>query len=147
MRKKILITFISCLSLLFFITSCSSTETKLEKELGIDIEIEEKDARFDDEEIKEAMELINNSFDFEGCELIKISYNEDKTKDILDDYYNGFINSIEKVSLRNIAIFTTDFLVYPDSLNEVFEPGTVQTDYTWVLLKNGPDWEISLSGY
>lgn len=146
MKKIITIILILTLSLTF--TACSTTEKNLEKELGIEIEINKKDARFSEEEIATGIKTIKDNFDFTGCTLIKVEYNEEKTSEVLYDYYNGFINSMEKVPLQNLAVFTTDFIVDKNGTSEVFERGTVQKDYNWIMIyKGNNEWEVSLSGY
>jgi len=108
---------------------------------------------FSEAEIKSAMEVVFSKFrDFEGCDLIKLWYDEEKSdtiikRDISSDGGNTIKNS--GAEPENIIILFSDFYVDASGGDGGFNPDSTYTDWIWILIRDSTNdnWKIVDWGY
>lgn len=101
---------------------------------------------FSDSEMENAVDAIKEKFkDFEGCELIKIWYDESKANLEVERYLTNE-NSMKK---ENIIIFYSDFKVDSTGKNPVLNPDSTYTDWMWILTREDitKEWTVKDWGY
>lgn len=102
--------------------------------------------QFSDSEMEDAVDVIIEKFkDFEGCELIKIWYDESKAN-LEVERYIARENSMKK---ENIIIFYSDFKVDSTGKNPVLNPDSTYTDWMWILTRDDitKEWTVKDWGY
>lgn len=127
--KKMKKTFI----ILCILIVCSLLYACKSNENSDDIEITYGESeQFSDSEMEDAVDAIKEKFkDFEGCELIKIWYEESKANFEIERYLTRE-NSMKR---ENIIIFYSDFKVDSTGRNPVLNPDSTYTDWMWVLTR------------
>lgn len=132
---------------LFMLIMCSLLYACKSKENVDDVEITYGESElFSDSEIENAVDAIKEKFkDFEGCELIKIWYDEGKSK-LEAERYLTKENGMKK---ENIIIFYSDFKVDSSGKNPVLNPDSTYTDWMWILTREDitKDWTVKDWGY
>lgn len=107
--------------------------------------------KFSQAEIQAAMDCVMHEFrKFEGCELLRLTYDEDfsneKIKQELEGYKEDGREPLIGLDEERAIVLSCDFRTGP---NDRLEPNTVYEDFTWDLVKNEKTgrWEIKSSGY
>lgn len=126
---------------------CSSLYACKSNENSDDVEITYGESeQFSDSEMEDAVDAIIEKFkDFEGCELIKIWYDESKANLEVERYLTRE-NSMKK---ENIIIFYSDFKVDSTGKNPVLNPGSTYTNWMWILTREDitKEWTVKDWGY
>jgi len=139
MKKTFIILCILIVCSLLY--ACKSNEN------SDDIEITYGESeQFSDSEMEDAVDAIKEKFkDFEGCELIKIWYEESKANFEIERYLTRE-NSMKR---ENIIIFYSDFKVDSTGRNPVLNPDSTYTDWMWVLTREDitKEWTVKDWGY
>lgn len=121
--------------------ACKSNENR------DDIEISYGESeQFSDSEMEDAVDAIKEKFkDFEGCELIKIWYEESKANLEVERYLTRENN----MKRENIIIFYSDFKVDSTGRNPVLNPDSTYTDWMWILTREDitKEWTVKDWGY
>lgn len=137
--------------LLCMIMVCSLLSACKSDKNSDNIEVEYGDSeQFSDTEMESAIDAIIEKFnDFEGCELIKIWYDENKSNLEVERYHtsgNGLINGVKK---ENVIIFYSDFKVDSTGRNPVLNPDSTYTDWMWILIREDKtkEWVVDDWGY
>ena len=133
MKKAFTISIIICLIIIF--TGCVFKSGSVE---GYQVEIGES-SKFSESEIKTAIECVIDYFpNFEGCELQKLWYDEERSDAFLDD--SDSANTIVLLS----------FLRVDDSGGDgSFNPDSTYDNWKWILKRddNNSKWELKDWGY
>lgn len=138
MRKIFIV--LSMLIVIILLYACKSNENN-------DLEITYGESeQFSDSEMKSAVEAIIDKFKgFDGCELIKIWYDESKANLEIERY----LTRDSSMKKDNIIIFYSDFKVDSSGKNPVLNPDSTYTDWMWILTREDIDkeWIVQDWGY
>lgn len=119
-----------------------------------DVEIDYGDSnKFSKTEIESAIDfvLIEFSKDYEGCEMLKIWYDEKMSDESIQrDISSVGGNTIKSSGAEpiNIIVLFSDFYA-SDSAGVGFEKDCTYTNWRWLLIRDSLDdeWEFGDSGY
>lgn len=108
-----------------------------------------KSTKFSRKEVNEALDTVKNEFDFEGCTLKKVCYDEEKSEYATSAYLGSGKGSINKVEPENLIVVHSEFDVDSAGGDGSFEPNSTYTDWQFILIrdKKSSDWEIDTMGY
>ena len=139
MKKSISILLV--LVMMVSLVACSKEKETTDNEIVIEVG---ESSKFSDDEIKSAIALVEEDFDFEGASLKKLWYDEEKSNSMVDDYLESGKGSEKSVTEDNVIVILSRFDVDKDSENPVLNPGETYDDYNWILIRNDEDskWEI-----
>ncbi|MDU5080203.1 DUF4829 domain-containing protein [uncultured Tissierella sp.] len=136
MRKII----ISIFTILLVFSLASYKQNNISDDLMIDIG---ESAKFTEEEITEAIDLVKNNFDFPASTLTKVWYDEEKSDSYFrDDFKQGVIP-------ENVILLLSNFDVDGSGDNPVLNPNSTYTNYQWILRRGSKTskWRIEDWGY
>lgn len=97
--------------------------------------------KFSEAEIEEAVTLVKQKFkDFEGCDLTKLWYDEERS-----DWYVANIGA----DAENTMVLFSNFKTSKHAINGGFNPDSNYTDWMWILKRasKANKWEIVDWGY
>lgn len=142
MKKVIL--FIGVMLLSFSLVAC-----KQKNNVADVVEDHEELPDFKKEEIEKAKNTVKENFDFEGCTLKKVWYDEEKSKYVIGAYLETGKGSINGVEPENVIVVFTEFDVDSAGGDRSFEPNSTYTDWQFILIRDDKedDWEIDTWGY
>ena len=109
-----------------------------------------KSDRHSSEELSSALACIREKFkDFEGCELIKLWYDEEKSDEFIKGYMsngNGAVNGVDK---ENVIVLLSDFYVNPIGSDGSFNPDSIYSNWNWILIRDSAndEWIVDDWGY
>lgn len=108
-----------------------------------------KSSKFTEEEINSAIDLVQNSFNFPAATLVKLTYDEEKSEQLIKGYMQNGKGSINGVDPKNVIILLSEFHVDGSGKNPVLNPNSTYTDYMWILIRKSTDsdWMIDDQGY
>ena len=146
MKRKItlLITLVVCLSL----SACWNHGTTNNAEIDYGSSVV-----FNEAEIKSAVDTVLRKFrEFEGCDLIRIWYDEERSdRRIEQDISSGGGNTIKNSGAEpeNVIILFSDFYVDASGGDGSFEPNSTYTNYNWILIRDSTNsrWRLVDWGY
>jgi beta-lactamase regulating signal transducer with metallopeptidase domain len=122
------------------------TEAVSNEDIIIDIG---QSTKFTEEEIIQAINTVIGDFDFKGCILKKVWYDEEKSDYATKGYLGTGKGSVNGVKSENVIIVFSEFDV--DSLggDGSFEPNLTYDDWQFILIRdnNTSDWRIDDWGY
>ncbi len=106
-------------------------------------------AKFTEEEITRAIDIVKNNFEFPAATLTKIWYDEEKSDFLVTVYLKNGRGSVNGVKPENVIILLSDFDVDGSGDNPVLNPDSTYTDFQWILIRNSKtsDWIIDDCGY
>lgn len=109
-----------------------------------------KSNKFNQEEITDAINCVKENFkDFNGCKLIKLRYNEEKSNNLLKDYFKYNKELLKHTKAENTIILLSDFDTGILGINGELEPNSTYTNWSWLLIRNNKTdkWQIYTNGY
>ncbi|RSD28636.1 DUF4829 domain-containing protein [Mesobacillus subterraneus] len=123
--------------------------TQLGKAHGAEVSIG-KSTKFSEEEINDAVSRVKLKFlEFNGCNLTKIWYSEDKSNELAEDYIKYGRGSETGVKAENVMVLLSNFDVDSSGGDGSFEPNSTQTDWKWILVRDHKldRWKLDGWGY
>ncbi|MDD3364516.1 MAG: DUF4829 domain-containing protein [Syntrophomonas sp.] len=107
--------------------------------------------KFSKEEVQTAVNCVIENFEknFQGCDLKKLWYDEEKSNSEIASYMSFGRGSVNGVKEENVIILFSNFYVNgtggPVSLN----PHSPYNGWNWILIRDGKtgNWKIDDSGY
>ncbi len=141
--KKVIMLFSMFLLVLCLIACNQKGEVN-----GIAINIGES-SKFNEKEIKQAINVVKENFDYKGCKLKKIWYDEEKANYATSGYLGTGRGSINGVKPENVIILFTEFDVDSRGGDGSFNPNTTYSDWQFILIRDNKtdDWKIDDWGY
>lgn len=142
MKKVILL--ISIIVLVFSLVACKQSN----KVDDVITEVGES-TKFNEREVSEAIDTVKNGFDFKGCTLKKVWYDEEKSNYAASGYLGNGKGSINGVKPENIIVVLSEFDVDSAGGDGSFEPDSTYSDWQFILIRDNKesDWEINDWGY
>ena len=141
--KKRVIVFCIMLSMLSLVV-CKQNSINDDVITGVGASI-----KFKEKEITNAINTVKSDFDFKGCTLKKVWYDEEKSNYFTKTYLGNGKGSINGAKIENVIVLLSDFDV--DSLggDGSFEPNSTYGEWQWVLIRDDKesDWKIDDWGY
>lgn len=141
--RKIIVLFCIILSV-FSLVACKQSTTTDESITDI-----VHSTKFSEKEIAKAIDTVKNNFDFKGCTLTKVWYDEEKSNYFTMGYLGTGKGSVNGVKAENVIVLLSNFDV--DSLggDGSFEPNSTYNEWQWVLIRDSKtsDWKIDTWGY
>lgn len=142
MKKLILL--ISIIVLVFSLVACKqrSKVDDVMTEVG-------ESTKFNKNEVSEAIDTVKNGFDFRGCTLKKVWYDEEKSNHATSGYLGNGKGSINGVKPENVIVVLSEFGVDSAGGDGSFEPDSTYSDWQFILIRDNKesDWEINSWGY
>lgn len=108
-----------------------------------------KSTKFNEKEINEAIGTVKNEFDFEGCTLKKVWYEQENSDYATSGYLGSGRGSINGVKPENVIVLFTEFDVDSSGGDGSFEPDSTYDDWQFILIRDDvkDDWKIDDWGY
>jgi hypothetical protein len=106
--------------------------------------------KFSEAEIRGAMDRAIAKFrDFEGCELTKLWYDEEKSNAQIKSYMTGGHGSVNGVSKDNVIVLYSDFTVDSSGGDGSLNPNSTYSDWMWILIRDSgkSEWRVDDWGY
>jgi len=143
--KKLL--SIVCLILVCFsFSSCNQNAGKIN---NVVIDIGES-TKFSREEIQTAVDCVINKFkDFEGCDLKKMWYDEEKSNLVIESYISNGKGSHNGVQKENVIVLLSNFDVDATGGDGSLNPNSTYTNWNWILIRDSKtgNWKADDWGY
>lgn len=141
--KRIILSFWIIL-LVFFLAACKQDNITTNVISGT-----EQSAKFNEEEIAKAIDTVKNNFNFKGCTLRKVWYDEKKSDYFSKRYIGNGKGSVNGVKAENVIVLLSDFDVDSAGGDGSFEPNSTYGEWQWVLIRDSKtsDWKIDTWGY
>ena len=126
--------------ILFSLTGCKG---KADGDITID---KGDSSKFSDEEIDSAIKVVKDNFSFPGSKLKAVSYDEDKSEDVIKDFMEYGKGEGSDIDPNNIIVLFSDFDISGE--NPVLSKGEYK-NYSWILVREDKDkeWKIEDQGY
>lgn len=142
MKKAILLIIV--IFLVFSLLACR--ENIEEGDIIIDTG---RSTKFNEKEVKAAIDTVKNEFDFEGCTLKKLWYDEEESDYATSAYLGTGRGSINKVEPENVIVVLSEFDVDSAGGDGAFEPNSTYADWQFILIRDDKkdDWKIDSWGY
>ena len=120
--------------------------TESKEDIIIDIG---QSTKFTEEEITKAIDTVKNNFNFKGCTLTKLWYDEEKSNYFSKAYLGTGKGSVNDVEAENVIVLLSNFDVDSSGGDGSFEPNSTYGGWQWVLIRDSKanDWEIDTWGY
>lgn len=143
MKKKTVLILLAILLTLLLI-ACEQSTNKSEVLISIG-----QSNKFTEEEIKEAAELVRDSFSFPASTLKEITYDQSRCEELTEVYLKHGRGSVNGVEAENVIIFLSTFDVDSSGDNPVLNPGTTYENFQWILIRDNStsNWTIDDCGY
>lgn len=140
--KKILILF--SILLVFSLVSC-----KQDSKVDNVITDAGESTKFSEEEVKEAINTVINDFDFKGCTLKKVWYDEEKSDYATKGYLGTGKGAVNGVKSENVIVVFSEFDVDSSGGDGSFEPNSTYDNWQFILIRDSKinDWKINDWGY
>ena len=108
----------------------------------------QKDVKFSEDEIENAITLVQENFDFSASTLTKVWYDEENSKAMTKSYIENGRGSENGVKAENVIVLMSNFDV-EDSEGDGLTPNTSYTDFNWWLIRTNKSdpWKIDDWGY
>lgn len=106
-------------------------------------------SKFTSEEIEAATKCVKEKFkDFEGCELLKLWYDEIEADSLTKRYLENGKGSINGATAENTIVLLSDFKVYY-SEDGSLDPNSTYTNWNWILIRDNSsdNWKVDNFGY
>ena len=141
--KKIIICFCFILPI-FSLVSCN--QGKISNQISINVS---ESTKFSKDEINNAIECVKSNFSFPASTLTKVLYDEEKSNNLVDNYLETGLGSVNGINAENVIILLSNFDVDDSGDNPVLTRNTTYTEYQWILIRDDKtsDWKIDGMGY
>lgn len=106
--------------------------------------------KFGEEEINDAINCVKKKFkDFEGCNLTKLWYDEEKSNNFIEGYLKNGKGSVNDIKAENVIVLLSDFYVDSSGGDGSLNPNSTYSNWNWILIKNSKtgNWEVDDWGY
>lgn len=107
---------------------------------GVSIELGESKL-YAEYELRQAVDLVLRQFQkgFEGCKLLNIRYDEEKSRSEAQDW-------AEQYDAKEAIVLYSDFLVIGNR-NPTLNGNRKYENWAWILVRSGGSWELMTWGY
>lgn len=142
---KKMIYFLCLILVVFPLVSCKQAG----KTNNVAVSIE-KSSKFSEEEINDAINCVKKKFkSFEGCNLTKLWYDEEKSNNIIEGYLSNGRGSVNGVKAENIIVFLSDFDVDSSGGDGSLNPNSTYSNWNWILIRDSKTgkWQVDDWGY
>ena len=109
-----------------------------------------KSDKFSEEEINSAINTVKIKFkDFNGCDLKKLWYDEEKSNKFTQWYLEGGRGSVNGVQAENVIVLLSDFKVDSSGGDGSLNPNFTYTGWNWILIRDSKEgkWKVDDWGY
>jgi hypothetical protein len=110
----------------------------------------EKSNKFSEEEINDVINSVKIKFkDFEGCNLTKLWYDEEKSNKAIEGYLINGKGSVNGVKAENVVILLSSFDVDSTGGDGSFSPNSTYSYWNWILIRDSKTgkWKVDDWGY
>lgn len=132
---------------MFLVTSLVACKKNIQKDNVITSA--GKSTKFDEKEVNEAIATVKNEFDFKGCTLKKVLYDQEKSDYATSVYLENGKGLVSGVKPENVIVLFTEFDVDSSGGDGSFEPDSTYDDWQFILIRDDmkDDWKIDDWGY
>lgn len=105
---------------------------------------------FTEKEIEKAMAAVKTKFrDFEGCELLELTYDEEFCKREVESYMNNGKGSSNGVKTENVLILKSSFDSVRPKGDSGLTTGITYNGWIWILIRDSENgnWMVDDWGY
>lgn len=140
-----MILILSLILVLFCLVACN----QVGKTNHVEVSIEKSD-KFNEKEINDAINCVKKKFkDFEGCNLTKLWYDEEKSNNSTEVYLKYGKGSVNGVKAENVITFLSNFDVDSSGGDGSLNPNSTYPNYDWILIRDSKTghWKVDDCGY
>lgn len=108
-----------------------------------------KSTKFNEKEVNEAIDIVIDEFNFKGCTLKKVWYDQEESDYVTSAYLGTGKGSINGVKPENVIVLFTEFDVDSSGGDGSFEPDSTYDEWQFILIRDDmkDDWKIDSWGY
>lgn len=106
--------------------------------------------KFSNTEVNSAIDCVKEKFkDFEGCNLTKLWYDEERSNSIIEGYLSNGKGSVNSVKIENVIILLSNFDVDSSGGDGGFNPNSTYSNWNWILIRDSKtgNWRVDDWGY
>lgn len=106
--------------------------------------------KFSEEQINDAVNCVKEKFkDFEGCNLTKLLYDEEKSDNFIEGYLKNGKGSVNGVKAEDVIVLLSDFDVDSSGGDGSLNPNSTYRDWNWILFRDiqTGNWKVDDWGY
>lgn len=107
-------------------------------------------AKFSEKEINSAVNCVKKKFvDFEGCNLTRLWYDEEKSNQFIEEYLKNGRGSVNGVKSENVIILLSIFDVDSSGSDGSLNPNSTYSNWNWILIRDSKtgNWQVDDWGY
>ncbi len=107
-------------------------------------------AKFSKMEVNAAINCVKKKFkDFEGCNLTKLWYDEERSNSIIEGYLSNGKGSVNNVKAENVIVLLSNFDVDSSGGDGGFNPNSAYSNWNWILIRDSKtdNWRVDDWGY
>ena len=133
--------------LVLLLLTCTCTNQGKINNVSINIGESEK---FSIKEINEAMDCVKDKFKgFEGCNLTKLLYDENRSNKSIEVYLKYGKGSTNGAKAENVIFLFSSFDVGSSGVKQGFNPNSTYSNWNWILIRDNEQdkWRIDDWGY
>jgi len=107
------------------------------------------DPKFTEQEIEQAIKIVENDFAFPAASLTKVWYEEKESNKLSKLYLESGRGSVNGTEPGNVIVLLSNFDVDDSGDNPVLNPSSTYENYQWILIRDDQtsDWKIDDWGY
>jgi hypothetical protein len=109
-----------------------------------------KSDKFSVKEINDAVNCVNERFkNFEGCNLTKLWYDDEKSNSFIKGYMKGGRGSVNGVKAENVIVLLSNFDVGSSDGDGTLNLNSTYSDWMWILIRDSKtgNWKVDDMGY
>lgn len=132
-------------SMMFSLVACK----QVGKTNHVAVNIEKSD-KFSEEEINDAINCVKKKFkDFDGCNLTKLWYDEEKSNRFIGGYLENGKGSVNGAKAEDVIVLLSDFEVDSSGGDGSLNPNSTYTGWNWILIRDSKtgNWKVDDWGY
>jgi len=145
--KKNVIVYVLITTIFILLSACADDTGKI-GDIEVDIG---SSSIFSRDEIMDAAKVITEhfSFNFNGCTLTHLWYNEEQSENMLNAYMTNGRGSINGVDRKNVIVILSNFDVGTSGHSPSLDSGTTYEKWNWILIRDSKNdsWRVDDSGY
>lgn len=110
----------------------------------------EKSSKFSEEEINDAINCVKQKFkSFEGCNLTKLWYDEEKSNNIIEGYLSNGRGPVNGIKVESVIVLLSNFDVDSSGGDGSLNPNSTYSNWNWILIRDSKTdkWQVDDWGY
>lgn len=131
----------TALLLILLLAACVGDSSRASVTIG-------ESSKFSKSDINHAVDCVEERFkDFDGCELLKIWYDEEQSDEAVEAYMTNGRGSVNGVEENDVIVLYSNFFVDSSGSDGSLNPDMTYKDWQWILIRDDNSWKVDDFGY